>query len=167
MADDNSCLFASVAYVLEGRDISKAPALRLVWLPLRDILGPCWLLAKEVARYIEQHPDTYTEVMLGKPNSEYVKWLLRPTSWGGLGDFCVYPFFTSYLFPFLCLFLSSGAIEVSVFSKLYQTEIALVDCQTARLDVFGRESDAVIFVFYALLTGSDGSYRERCYLVCQ
>lgn len=28
-------------------------------------------------------PETYSEVMLGRPNDEYCRWILKPESWGG------------------------------------------------------------------------------------
>ncbi|KAJ4457572.1 putative Ribosomal RNA small subunit methyltransferase H [Paratrimastix pyriformis] len=107
MIDDNSCLFSAVAYVLEDRDTEKALALRM-----------------RCADFILAHPDTYTEVMLGKPPLEYAAWIRDPGNWG-------------------------GAIELSVFSKIYQVEIGALDCQSARIDVYGQNS----------------GYSECCYLM--
>ena len=36
-----------------------------------------------VAAAIMSDPETYTEAVLGKPNDEYCRWILKPESWGG------------------------------------------------------------------------------------
>eukprot|EP01104_Vermistella_antarctica_P006625 TRINITY_DN17331_c0_g1_i1.p1 TRINITY_DN17331_c0_g1~~TRINITY_DN17331_c0_g1_i1.p1 ORF type:complete len:325 (+),score=39.74 TRINITY_DN17331_c0_g1_i1:260-1234(+) len=66
VASDNSCLFTSIAYVLEGRDLSKASHLRTV-----------------VADTIAADPTTYSSAVLAKEPADYVKWIISPTSWGG------------------------------------------------------------------------------------
>jgi len=66
-----------------------------------------------IATTIEKQPDKYTDVFLGKSRSEYQQWITKPETWG-------------------------GAIECSIYSDLYQTEIACCDIQTLRLDVYGQ-----------------------------
>ena len=39
---------------------------------------------------------------------------------------------------FIFMFSHSGAIELSILSKHYQTEIAVVDIETGRVDRFGK-----------------------------
>ncbi|PRP86231.1 C2H2-type zinc finger-containing protein [Planoprotostelium fungivorum] len=63
---DNSCLFNSIGYVLEGRDRKVGPRLR-----------------KIIVDTIASDPDEYNEAILGKTNTEYRNWLLKDTSWGG------------------------------------------------------------------------------------
>ncbi|KAI0819116.1 OTU-domain-containing protein [Irpex lacteus] len=91
--DDNSCLFSSVAVVFE-QNISKASEVR-----------------KIVAEEIRKDPETWSDVILGRPRDEYISYILKPTSWG-------------------------GAIELSILAKHYSTEIASVDVETGRIDKF-------------------------------
>ncbi|CAD7703064.1 unnamed protein product [Ostreobium quekettii] len=62
---DNSCLFTSVAYVVEQN--------RLKGYDLRQI----------IAAAVAEDPTTYNEGVLGKTTSEYQKWILNPERWGG------------------------------------------------------------------------------------
>lgn len=64
---DNSCLFTSIGFVLNGNIDTSVHTL------MRQII------AMEVASDF----DTYNEAMLGKPNSEYCAWIQQPSSWGG------------------------------------------------------------------------------------
>ncbi|CAG9132012.1 hypothetical protein JYU34_006652 [Plutella xylostella] len=64
---DNSCLFTSIGFVLNGKVDTTVHSL------MRQII------AMEVAG---DH-DTYSEAMLGKPNAEYCSWIQQPSSWGG------------------------------------------------------------------------------------
>ncbi|KAI0321658.1 hypothetical protein OF83DRAFT_1050894 [Amylostereum chailletii] len=63
--DDNSCLFSSVALVLE-QDMSKAPKIRQV-----------------VADAIRVDPETWNDAILGRPTADYISTILSPNSWGG------------------------------------------------------------------------------------
>ncbi|EPZ32536.1 ubiquitin thioesteras-like protein OTU1 [Rozella allomycis CSF55] len=107
MADDNSCLFSSIGYLLENKRACQADALR-----------------QKVVEFILSHPDDYNSVILGKNVSEYCQWISKPTSWG-------------------------GAIEISIFSKLYKIQIASIDVKSLRVDLFGEED----------------SFPDRCYIV--
>ncbi|GMK57307.1 hypothetical protein CspeluHIS016_0401410 [Cutaneotrichosporon spelunceum] len=91
--DDNSCLFSAVSVVFEG-GIDAAQKLR-----------------KVVADALRADPDTYSDVMLGRPRDEYIAKILEPNTWG-------------------------GAIELSIFAK--QTEIASFDVASGRCDRFGE-----------------------------
>jgi len=66
IADDNSCLFNAVGYVLEGKTRSKAPQLRSL-----------------IASLVVADPDEYSDAVLGQPNPEYAQWIMEPKSWGG------------------------------------------------------------------------------------
>lgn len=68
---DNSCLFNSVAYCLDGHQARSkshryAPGLR-----------------KVIADIIAANPLLYDEAFLGKSNSEYADWIRKNESWGG------------------------------------------------------------------------------------
>jgi len=62
---DNSCLFASISFVMLS-DTSFASDLRML-----------------AANIIAGDPETYNEVFLGKPNWEYCEWLTKKDHWGG------------------------------------------------------------------------------------
>ncbi|XP_053603657.1 ubiquitin thioesterase Otu1 [Plodia interpunctella] len=64
---DNSCLFTSIGFVLNGNVDTTVHTL------MRQII------AMEVASDV----DTYNEAMLGRPNAEYCLWIQQPSSWGG------------------------------------------------------------------------------------
>lgn len=69
VAADNSCLFTSINFVLNGKlDESgeAAPYLRQV-----------------VAGTIRNDKNNYDEAILGKPVEEYCTWIQNDTSWGG------------------------------------------------------------------------------------
>lgn len=65
MADDNSCLFSAIGYVME-HDRHVAQELR-----------------KVVAEAVAFDPFTYNDAVLGKDAQEYCKWILQKNSWGG------------------------------------------------------------------------------------
>lgn len=62
---DNSCLFASISFVML-QNTSFADDLRLL-----------------AANSIASDPITYTDAFLGKPNWEYCEWLTKKDHWGG------------------------------------------------------------------------------------
>jgi ubiquitin thioesterase OTU1 len=59
----------------------------------------------------------------------------------------------------ICL-IKGGAIEISILSKYYKTEICVVDIQTGRIDRFGEdyEYDTRVFILY------DGIHFDPLYL---
>lgn len=65
---DNSCLFTSVYYVVEGGvyDPACAPEMRSL-----------------IAQIVASDPDSYCEAVLGKTNREYCDWIRREETWGG------------------------------------------------------------------------------------
>lgn len=74
-------------------------------------LGPS--LRQECAEVVLANPQKYDAALLGQPPRDYVDWILRPTSWG-------------------------GAIELSILSFLYQTEIIALDLESATMQRFGE-----------------------------
>jgi ubiquitin thioesterase OTU1 len=78
-----------------------------------------------VSKVIRSDPFTYNEGMLeGKNTNEYCKWIESSDKWG-------------------------GALELSVLSEHFKTEIAAYDIRTKRCDVYSSEK----------------GFKERCYLV--
>ena len=67
-----------------------------------------------IAGVVSGDPEFYNEAFLGRTNDEYCKWIVGQDSWG-------------------------GAIEVSILSKYYNTEIDVVDTQSIRIDRFGED----------------------------
>lgn len=65
VADDNSCLFSAVSYVMLG-DRSHASSLRTL-----------------VADTVLANPFEYNEAVLGKDPVEYAQWIQDPNRWGG------------------------------------------------------------------------------------
>lgn len=66
---DNSCLFASIFYLVNGGgeiDIKEVQEMRHL-----------------VASVVKSQPDLYDEAVLEKTNADYCKWILKDTSWGG------------------------------------------------------------------------------------
>lgn len=65
---DNSCLFTSVYYVVEGGvyDPACAPDMRGL-----------------IAQIVSSDPAAYSEAVLGKTNDDYCTWIRRSDTWGG------------------------------------------------------------------------------------
>ncbi|NWY03317.1 OTU1 thioesterase, partial [Nothoprocta ornata] len=65
---DNSCLFTSVSYVVEGGvfDAACAPEMRGL-----------------IAHIVASDPEAYSEAVLGKTNQEYCEWIRKEETWGG------------------------------------------------------------------------------------
>ncbi|KAG8504392.1 Ubiquitin thioesterase OTU1 [Galemys pyrenaicus] len=65
---DNSCLFTSVYYVVEGGvlDPACAPEMRRL-----------------IAQIVAGDPEFYSEAILGRTNREYCDWIQRADTWGG------------------------------------------------------------------------------------
>ncbi|XP_033333144.2 yod1 deubiquitinase [Megalopta genalis] len=116
---DNSCLFTSVGYVLNGKvDPSCASFMREI-----------------IANAVAADPEEYSEAFLGRPNLEYCKWILKPDSWG-------------------------GAIELSILSKFYGLEIAVIDSINAIINRFGEDQHYAQRVFLIF----DGIHYDPLYL---
>ncbi|KAL8589302.1 hypothetical protein ACOMHN_039945 [Nucella lapillus] len=73
-------------------------------------------LRRVIAGVVSSDPETYSEGFLGQANSKYVQWILNKDSWG-------------------------GGIELAILANHFQTEIAVVDCQSARIDRFGEDKN--------------------------
>jgi ubiquitin thioesterase OTU1 len=102
MPDDNSCLFHTIAYVLENEKMAKPATLTR----LRNV----------IAKAVRDDEETFDFATLGKSNADYARWILQPNSWG-------------------------GAIELSILSRIYATEIFALDVINGIGNCFG-ENDA-------------------------
>ncbi|XP_062842607.1 ubiquitin thioesterase OTU1 [Trichomycterus rosablanca] len=65
---DNSCLFTSVNYVVEGGVYNAACA-----PDMRQLIG----------QIVASDPTAYSEAVLGKTNEDYCTWIQRSDTWGG------------------------------------------------------------------------------------
>ena len=65
---DNSCLFTSVYYVVEGGVLNPACAPEMRRL---------------IAQIVASDPVLYSEAILGKTNEDYCDWIRRDDTWGG------------------------------------------------------------------------------------
>nr|XP_027235322.1 ubiquitin thioesterase OTU1-like [Penaeus vannamei] len=152
---DNSCLFASIYYLVKcvfhvkGFDMSQTSLPRTYMKNLQNydcaktnLAGGGEIDTKELhamrqvaATVIQSQPDVYSEALLEKSNSDYCKWILKETSWG-------------------------GAIELSVFSNYYEIEIVALDAKTGVLNRFGEDKrfDHRMIVMY------DGIHYDPVYM---
>ena len=64
---DNSCLFNSIGYLVEGS--------------YQDALA--FRLRQHCADVVKGDPDMYCEPVLGMENAKYVDWITNPFNWGG------------------------------------------------------------------------------------
>lgn len=64
---DNSCLFTSIGYVLNGKVSTDCGS----------------FMRKIIATQVAEDPVSYNDAVLGKPNAEYCEWIQRSESWGG------------------------------------------------------------------------------------
>ena len=70
-------------------------------------------LRELVATVVANDPQTYNTTFLASPNHIYQQTIMNPNSWG-------------------------GAIELAIFSRLFETEIVAFDFHYLREDVFGE-----------------------------
>lgn len=104
---DNSCLFSSIAYLLDDNFDENSK------LKYRQLL----------INYLENiEIDIAT---LGTSKEDYINQMLDINTWG-------------------------GAIELKLFSEIFQTEIVSFDIQFNRADIFGQDKNYInrIFVLY-------------------
>jgi len=83
------------------------------------------MLRKIISDTVKNDTETYSEAFLGQSNIEYSKWIFLKDSWG-------------------------GAIELSILSNYYATEIATFDIQTENMYVYGETKNYKqrIFLLY-------------------
>lgn len=67
VAADNSCLFTSIGFLVSGKvDTSIGPYLRQI-----------------IASAVHNEKEVYSDAILGRPNADYVAWIMQESSWGG------------------------------------------------------------------------------------
>ncbi|KAL4729634.1 ubiquitin-specific protease otu1 [Fusarium chlamydosporum] len=104
MPSDNSCLFTAFGGALQDQI-------------------PAQTLRRMMADYILQHPEEYSEAVLGSPPSQYCRSIQDPDRWG-------------------------GGIELSILSSIFDIQICTFDVQTQSKIEFGEEKrDRCILVY--------------------
>ncbi|KAK3886182.1 hypothetical protein Pcinc_009642 [Petrolisthes cinctipes] len=73
---DNSCLFASIYYLINGGEIVGSQQVE----EMRTV----------VAAAVKSQPDLYSEAVLERSNSNYCDWILKDTSWGGAIELSIF-----------------------------------------------------------------------------
>ncbi|KAJ4456385.1 putative ubiquitin thioesterase OTU1 [Paratrimastix pyriformis] len=81
-------------------------------------------LRQTIADVVRYNPQIYSMGTLGRSNADYQRWIMEPQHWG-------------------------GGIELAIFADIYQVEIASIDMQTGRMDLYGQ----------------DRHYPSRCHVV--
>lgn len=89
MPSDNSCLFTAFGGALPNQI-------------------PAQQLRRMMADYITQHPDVFSEAILGTPPSQYSRSIQDPDRWG-------------------------GGIELSILSSIFDIQICTYDVQVRQL----------------------------------
>ncbi|KAG9297561.1 hypothetical protein G9A89_007636 [Geosiphon pyriformis] len=82
-------------------------------------------LREIIIDHVRKDPETYSDVILERSRDEYCTWIGKPNSWG-------------------------GAIELSIFSAHYKTEIRSVDVGSGRIDRYGQgRYDQCVYLIYS------------------
>lgn len=89
-----------------------------------QIDNPSATLRQKVASYIRTHPEKYDEVVLEMPVEKYCDTITHPDRWG-------------------------GAIEMSIFSEVFDIQICSIDVKTLRIDRFGENKSSRCILVYS------------------
>jgi len=105
---DNSCLFSSIAYLLERHTFNNESSLKY-----RQI----------IVDYLVE--NKFEKTLLDQPKDQYIEYIINPVNWG-------------------------GALEVKMFSEIFEKEIVCIDVKTGRCDTYGEDKyyDKRIFLLY-------------------
>ena len=105
---DNSCLFASIAYLTIPENFCDSSALIYRLL---------------IVDYLKN--NDFDKSLLGGSKEEYIEQLSEPDFWG-------------------------GGIELQIFTKIFEVQIASIDVQSGRVDIFGESEnyEKRIYVVY-------------------
>jgi len=106
---NNSCLFLSVDYVMNGGKLD---------------LNCVQKLRKIVSDAVKKDPIDYNEALLGKPNHQYADWILKEQSWGGAIELAV--FCNHYKVEIVVINSMSGAINRFGEDKTYPHRVLLI-----------------------------------------
>jgi ubiquitin thioesterase OTU1 len=94
---DNSCLFSSIAYLIDRSNFGENSSLKF-----RQIIVE-YLLDNE-----------FDATLLDQPKDQYIDFIQNIKNWG-------------------------GALEVKMFSEIFQKQIVCIDVKTNRADIYGED----------------------------
>jgi ubiquitin thioesterase OTU1 len=105
---DNSCLFSSIAYLIDSSNFNESSKM---------------IYRLMIADYIQD--NNVDENILCMKKQDYREKIIQPDTWG-------------------------GGIELSIFSKIFNIQIASMDVHSGRVDIFGEleNFDRRIYVIY-------------------
>lgn len=106
---DNSCLFSSIAYLIDRDNFDESSSL---------------IFRLAIVDYIKDN-NNIKDDFLGMKKEEYISKMEKPDCWG-------------------------GAIELKIFSDILEVQIASIDIQSERIDIFGetKNYNRRIYVLY-------------------
>ncbi len=96
---DNSCLFSSMAYLLDRENFNEESSLRFRQIIIDYLLD-----------------DNFDSNLLDEPKDKYIEFIQNPKNWG-------------------------GALEVKMFSDIFQKQIVCIDVKTNRADIYGEDKN--------------------------
>lgn len=96
---DNSCLFSSIAYLIDRDNFNEEASLRFRQIIIDYLLD-----------------DKFDANLLDQPKDQYIEFIQNPKNWG-------------------------GALEVKMFSDIFQTQIVCIDVKTNRADIYGEDKN--------------------------
>jgi ubiquitin thioesterase OTU1 len=96
---DNSCLFSSVAYLIDRCNFNEEASLRFRQIIIDYLLD-----------------DNFDVNLLDQPKEQYIDFIQNPKNWG-------------------------GALEVKMFSEIFQKQIVCIDVKTNRSDIYGEDKN--------------------------
>jgi ubiquitin thioesterase OTU1 len=97
MDADHSCLFNTIAYLVDRYEFNKTSAMKMRQL---------------IVHHIET--TNFDESILGSSREEYIDYISDPMNWG-------------------------GALEIKMFSDIFQLQIVCIDTTHKRVDVYGGD----------------------------
>jgi len=105
---DNSCLFSSIAYLIDKSNFNETSSLKFRQIIINYLLD-----------------NKFNENLLDQPKDKYIEFIQNPKNWG-------------------------GALEVRMFSEIFQKQIICIDVKTNRSDIYGEDKkyEQTIYLLY-------------------
>jgi ubiquitin thioesterase OTU1 len=105
---DNSCLFSSIAYLIDRENYNEDSSLKFRQIIVNYLLD-----------------NEFDNNLLDQPKDEYIEFIQNPKNWG-------------------------GALEIKMFSEIFEIKIITIDVKTNRADIFGEDKnyDTCIYLLY-------------------
>lgn len=125
---DNSCLFSSMAYLLDRMNYGDFSANNFRQIIVEYLLS-----------------NKFDSTLLDLPKNEYIEFIINPMNWG-------------------------GALEIKMFSEIFEKQICSIDVKTKRVDIYGQDKNypETIYLLYngihydPLVMNTDYSSDSNC-----